>query len=46
MMYEVFRHWDTSCVRLINGLLQDLGLHAILRDWEDCNMTQIPIPAI
>jgi hypothetical protein len=45
-MYEVFRHWDTSTVGLVNGLLQDSGLRTILRNWDACNITEIPIPAI
>jgi hypothetical protein len=45
-MYEVFRHWDTSTVGLINGLLQDFGIRTILRNWDGCNITEIPIPAI
>ena len=45
-MYEVFRHWDTSTVGLVNGLLQDAGVRTVLRNWDACNITEIPIPAI
>ena len=45
-MYEVFRHWDTSTVGLVNGLLQDAGIRTVLRNWDACNITEIPIPAI
>jgi len=45
-MHEVFRHWDTSTVGLVNGLLQDAGIRTVLRNWDACNITEIPIPAI
>ena len=45
-MYEVFLHWDTSTVGLVNGLLQDAGVRTVLRNWDACNITEIPIPAI
>ncbi|NCZ63729.1 MAG: hypothetical protein EBY62_08025 [Cellvibrionales bacterium] len=45
-MHEVFRHWDTSTVGLVNGLLQDAGIMTVLRNWDACNITEIPIPAI
>ena len=45
-MHEVFCHWDTSTVGLVNGLLQDAGIRTVLRNWDACNITEIPIPAI
>lgn len=45
-MYEVFRHWDTATVGLLNNLLQDAGVPTILQNWDGCNITEIPIPAI
>ena len=45
-MYEVFRHWDTATVGLVNGLLEDAGIKTILRNWEGSNIVEIPIPVI
>ena len=45
-MHEVFCHWDTSTVGLVNVLLQDAGIRTVLRNWDACNITEIPIPAI
>ena len=45
-MQEVFRHWDTATVGLVNSLLEDAGIKTILRNWDGCNITEIPIPAI
>ena len=30
-MQEVFRHWDTATVGLVNGLLEDAGIRTVLR---------------
>ena len=40
-MYEVFRHWDTATVGLVNGLLEDVGIKTILRNWEGSNIVEI-----
>ena len=45
-MQEVFRHWDTATVGLVNGFLEDAGIKTVLRNWDGCNITEIPIPAI
>ena len=45
-MYEVFRHWDTATVGLVNGLLEDAWDKTILRNWEGSNIVEIPIPVI
>ena len=45
-MHEVFRDWDTATVGLVNHLLKEAGIRTILRNWEGCNITEIPIPAI
>ncbi|MEC8013311.1 MAG: DUF2007 domain-containing protein [Verrucomicrobiota bacterium] len=45
-MQEVFRHWDTATVGLVNSLLVDAGIRTVLRNWDGCNITEIPIPAI
>ena len=45
-MYEVFRHWDTATVGLVNCLLEDAGIKTILRNWEGSNIVEIPIPVI
>ena len=45
-MQEVFRHWDTATVGLVNSLLEDAGIRTVLRNWDGCNITEIPIPAI
>ena len=43
-MHEVFRDWDTATVGLVNHLLKEAGIRTILRNWEGCNITEIPIP--
>ena len=45
-MQEVFRHWDTATVGLVSSILEDAGIKTVLRNWEACNITDIPIPAI
>ena len=45
-MQEVFRHWDTATVGLVNSLLEDAGIRTVIRNWDGCNITEIPIPAI
>ena len=45
-MLEVFRHWDTATVGLVNSLLEEAGLHTVLRNWEGSNIVEVPIPVI
>ena len=45
-MHEVFRHWDTATVGLISSILEEAGIKTVLRNWDGCNIVEIPIPAI
>ena len=45
-MFEVFRHWDTATVGLVNSLLEEAGLQTVLRNWEGSNIVEVPIPVI
>jgi hypothetical protein len=45
-MLEVFRHWDTATVGLVNSLLKEAGVQTVLRNWEGCNIVEVPIPVI
>ena len=45
-MHEVFRHWDTATVGLVNSILEEAGVHTVLRNWEGSNIVEIPIPVI
>jgi hypothetical protein len=45
-MFEVFRHWDTATVGLVNSLLEEAGVQTVLRNWEGSNIVEVPIPVI
>ena len=45
-MLEVFRHWDTATVGLVNSLLKEAGVQTVLRNWEGSNIVEVPIPVI
>jgi hypothetical protein len=45
-MLEVFRHWDTATVGLVNSLLEEAGVQTVLRNWEGSNIVEVPIPVI
>ena len=45
-MHEVYQNMDSAKVGLINGLLEDQGIHTVLHNWTAANITSIPIPAL
>jgi hypothetical protein len=45
-MFEVFRHWDTATVGLVNSLLEEADVQTVLRNWEGSNIVEVPIPVI
>jgi len=45
-MEEVFSHYDSATVALIDQVLQDAGIPTLLKNWTGSNITEIPIPAL
>jgi hypothetical protein len=45
-MKEVFRHYDSSTVALLDGLLRDAGMQTLLKNFTGGNIVEVPIPCL
>ncbi|MEM8868581.1 MAG: DUF2007 domain-containing protein [Verrucomicrobiota bacterium] len=45
-MKEVYSHYDSSIVGLLNGILNESKIPTILKNWTGSNIIEIPIPCL
>lgn len=45
-MREVFSHYDSSTVALLDGILKESGIPTLLKNWTGSNIVEIPIPSL